>query len=350
MKGRVAAVVLALAVGSLVAGCGGQATAPGAPASRSGQGTGPSSAPPVARVPLHTAFTVTSAAMAPIFGAKDGGYFAAEGLDIPDLTLINGGAAFLASVQNQETPVAMSSAQFVMGANLEGGDYVLVGGFIDRILTDFWSVPSITSPEQLKGKTLGVLQYGSAGQISAEAALKHLGLAGQMNTVATGGTAQTVAAMLSGQVHATALAPPDSFKLRDAGMHHLLDVGSLNIKSQSTVVVTTRKFAGEHPDVVERYLRATLSGLHRMNVDREFALQAIGKYTKTEDRKVLEDTVAYYAPYWVTDGSISTEGIQANLDNLSQTVPAARSAKPEQFVDPSFLSRIKASGFFDQLK
>ena len=54
--------------------------------------------------------------------------------------------------------------------------------------------------------------------------------------------------------------------------------------------------------------------------------------------KVLE-----CAPY------INMQGMQNALDDVARTVPAAKNAKPEQFVDLSFLDRIEKSGLLKEL-
>ncbi len=54
--------------------------------------------------------------------------------------------------------------------------------------------------------------------------------------------------------------------------------------------------------------------------------------------KVLER-----APY------INMQGMQNALDDVARTVPAAKNAKPEQFVDLRFLDRMEKSGLLKEL-
>ena len=54
--------------------------------------------------------------------------------------------------------------------------------------------------------------------------------------------------------------------------------------------------------------------------------------------KVLEK-----APY------INMTGMQNALDDLAKTVPAAKSAKPEQFIDHRFLDNLDKSGLLKEL-
>jgi hypothetical protein len=54
--------------------------------------------------------------------------------------------------------------------------------------------------------------------------------------------------------------------------------------------------------------------------------------------KVLEK-----APY------INMAGVQNALEDLAKTVPAAKTAKPEQFVDHHFLDDLEKSGLMKEL-
>jgi hypothetical protein len=42
-------------------------------------------------------------------------------------------------------------------------------------------------------------------------------------------------------------------------------------------------------------------------------------------------------------------GMQNALDDLAQTLPAAKAAKPEQFVDMRFLDKLEKSGLLNEL-
>jgi hypothetical protein len=49
------------------------------------------------------------------------------------------------------------------------------------------------------------------------------------------------------------------------------------------------------------------------------------------------------APY------INMQGMQNALDDVARSVPAAKNAKPEQFVDLRFLDRLEKSGLLREL-
>ncbi len=306
------------------------------------QATPAASPSAAAKVSIKSGYTTTSASQASIWAAKEGGFFDAEGLDV-SLTRITALAAMLAALQSTEIPIGFVSGQPPIEGDLQGGDFVIVAGYGDRMTGQLWTIPSISSPEQLKGKNLGTTALGSASHIQAQNALTKLGIAkNQVGFVATGAPPETLAAIQAGQIQGASFTPPESLKARDAGLKMLVDIGALNIATLQSAAITTRRYAHDHPDVVERFVRATVKGTGRLVGDREFAIKTISKYAQIDDRSALDETVDYYSNLWTKDGVPSLAGVQQILDTT--TVAGARSAKPEQFVDTSFVDKIKAQG------
>jgi hypothetical protein len=61
----------------------------------------------------------------------------------------------------------------------------------------------------------------------------------------------------------------------------------------------------------------------------------------------LEETYKTFLPVWEKVPYVSAAGVKTLLDFANQ--PAAKTAKPEQFIDNSFLSELDKSGFVDKL-
>src|SRR5882762_8247678 len=126
-------IVFVLLSGLAVLSCG-----PAPSASQVASAPAGSATPPAAqKVALNSAFTTTSATMAPLWAAKEGGYFDQEGLDIT-LTRIQAGAPVMSAIQSGEVPLAFVGAQQVVEADLKGADFVLVAGFVDRLGQSIW--------------------------------------------------------------------------------------------------------------------------------------------------------------------------------------------------------------------
>ena len=54
--------------------------------------------------------------------------------------------------------------------------------------------------------------------------------------------------------------------------------------------MTTRRFIKSNEDAVRRFLRAYIEGAVRGSKDKAFAMKTMGKYFRTDDRDVLEET------------------------------------------------------------
>ena len=97
-------------------------------------------------------------------------------------------------------------------------------------------------------------------------------------------------------------------------------------------------------------MRAYVRGVHRAKTDREFTIRSYAKYTTVQDTAILQKAYDFYVgkivekvPY------INMTGMQNALDEVAKTIPAAKSAKPEQFVDMRFLEKLEKSGLLNEL-
>ncbi|HEY8695183.1 MAG TPA: ABC transporter substrate-binding protein, partial [Chloroflexota bacterium] len=342
----------------LLAGCGGSPAA--APASSAAPAQGSSAAKPSGpaasaaasgqAVAIRSAYTTTSGTTIPVWVAKEGGYFAQNGLDV-SLTIIAPGAPILAAIESGDVPISEAGGQEIVNAEISGSNLVMVGGFGSKPTNSIITIPSIQKPEDLKGKTIGVSGLGAVSHVAGLLAVDKLGLKGQVNFIATGGLPETLAGITSGKVDGGVLSPPQTFQAVKQGLREVVDIAKLGVFSQTSVVVTTRKYASDHPDIVERYLRAKIQGTHRAYTDQALAMQVITKYAKISDPDLASKTYDYFhdGELWGKDGLTNEAAIQTNLDVAAQTNAKAKDFKPAQMVDMSFIQKIKASGLIDQL-
>ena len=111
-------------------------------------------------------------------------------------------------------------------------------------------------------------------------------------------------------------------------------------------VVTTRRYLKSHEDVVRRFLRAYIEGAARGQKDKNFALKAMSKYFRTDDREVLEES---YETVIKSNFSIppypSTRGIASLLQGLEKQNPRAKNAKPDDFADSRLIRELDQNGF-----
>lgn len=75
----------------------------------------------------------------------------------------------------------------------------------------------------------------------------------------------------------------------------------------------------------------------------------ITKYLMTPDSEILEATYQSYLQVTDQGAYPNMEGIRNALEVLAQRVPAAKSKKPDAFVNTSFLMELEKERFFEEL-
>jgi NitT/TauT family transport system substrate-binding protein len=200
--------------------------------------------------------------------------------------------------------------------------------------------------EDLRGKVFGTTRFGTQSDLASRIALRLHGLDPERDVtmVQTGGPAETVTAMMTGKVHAAAISPPATLQAKRVKLKDLMDLSKLDVEYHVNGLVTTRRYLKSNEDVVRRFLRAYIEGAVRGQKDKAFAMKTMGKYFRTDDREVLEET---YELSIKTGFSVPPypAGIASLLQELEKQFPKAKGAKPEDFADGRLVRELDQSGF-----
>jgi ABC-type nitrate/sulfonate/bicarbonate transport system substrate-binding protein len=212
----------------------------------------------------------------------------------------------------------------------------------------------IKTGEQLKGGTVAISRFGSATDSIARFALAKIGLTPgkDVTLVQVGSGPDRLAAVLTGRVSAAVINPPSNFIGEKKGLAVVADVAQMGLVFQHTGAATTRKFIRENPDIVRRYIKSHVEAVHRIWTDKEATVKTLGKYMGSNvDREILEKSRENI----LTEALLpkkqipSLEGLKTVLGDIGERDPRAKSAKPEQFVDFTFIRELEQSGYIDGL-
>jgi ABC-type nitrate/sulfonate/bicarbonate transport system substrate-binding protein len=245
-----------------------------------------------------------------------------------------------------EVPIIQAGGAGPIQAALSGTDTVVVATIAKKFNWWIFGHSSVARMEELKGKVFGVTRFGTQSDLASRIAIRRVGLEPDRDVtmVQTGGPAETIAAMASGKVHAAAITPPATLQAKKLKLKELMDLSQLDIEYHVNGVVTTRRFIKSHEDVVRRFLRAYIEGAVRGIKDKPFAMKTMAKYFRTNDNEVLEETYELIIKSGFTVPPYPA-GIAGLLEDLGRTVPKAKGAKPEDFVDSRFVRELDQSGF-----
>jgi len=300
---------------------------------------------------INVAYSSISGNMAPLWVTQDRGFFRKYGLDVQSVLIESGTTTSQALVAGDISFAAVAGPAVIQSA-LRGADLVMIAGTINTLTFQLFTEHGITRPDQFKGKAVGVTRYGSATDFAMRYALDKYGLDAnkEVSVLQLGNVPAMLAALEAGKIQGAMLSMPTSVRAKKLGFPMLADLQMLGLEYQHTSIATSRALLKAKPDLARDFMRAFVEGIHYAKNHRRETMEIIAKYLRTEEKEILEDTYDSIIQNLVPQKPYPTlKGIQIILRELGARDPAARSARPEQFVDTAILTELENSGFIDKL-
>jgi NitT/TauT family transport system substrate-binding protein len=291
-------------------------------------------------------YAAFSGAFAPLWIAADKNLFSKYGLNV-DLRYIAPATATQALIGNNLDIINPGGE--IVEAGLNGEAVVYIAGIMNRAVMSIYAKPEIGSLADLKGKVLAVTVPGSTTDFAARVLLQQVRLTPgkDVKLIYLKGMVEILTGINQGNADAGIFTSPTTLKARHAGLKELVNVTEQNIPMIHAALASTKEYVKTHRDDARRFLQAYLEGIKISRTDPDYTKQIIGKYTKTADVADLENSYQTFLPAWERLPLVPAAAVQTMLNFA--THPAAKTAKPEAFVDNSILAEIGKSGFVDKL-
>jgi ABC-type nitrate/sulfonate/bicarbonate transport system substrate-binding protein len=322
MVGRLSGIVLAAVV---AAACGGGTSAtPAAVAPQKAVCTNQT-------VKLAVPVTPPNVVHIPPYVALDMGIFKDEGLTV-DISRFEGGVAAFRAMASGAVDLAGTSSEPFITAVSQGADVKAVFSYAPNVDVAFVVGPGIRTPQDLKGKSIGIQEPGGFADVMSRLVLKKYGISPSDVKFVTTTTAGRVTELVAGRVD-TGVLHIDQVKAiatKSPGIHTLVNMPDVVTNYQYALWAASGDGLKNSAAKLECLVRALMRA-DRMLYDttkRQQLLDVMVKYTK-EDPQVVADT---YDQLVRLKAWPQNEGIpKANMDgtakslkdgNQIQTVPA----------------------------
>jgi NitT/TauT family transport system substrate-binding protein len=299
---------------------------------------------------MNVGYSAQAGAFAPIWITKEAGLFKKNGLDA-NLIFIPGGPTAAAAMLAGEVQAVAMAGPAVVSSYLAGTDLVMIAGIVNTFAFQIVTVKNITTPQQLKGKRVGVNRFGTAPDIAARFALRRMGIEPSEVTILQLGEQSTrLTAMKAGQLEAAVVLPPITTIAQREGMNVLLDMSELGAEYQITGLSSSQSFIGRNRSAAMKLMRAFVEGIHFYKTRKNESMTIIAKYMRTNDMEAVEATWDYFANRIVPKKPYPTaRGIKALLELAAKERPDALKVPPERIMNISLLKELDAAGFIDGL-
>jgi ABC-type nitrate/sulfonate/bicarbonate transport system substrate-binding protein len=298
---------------------------------------------------IAAGYSAVSATQTGFYIAKDAKLFEKHGLFV-DPVYVPGGSRMAQAIIAGEFPLALAGGNIV-NVNLAGGDIVIIGGVVNVPSFYLFVQPAMKRNEDLKGKALGITRYGASTDVSLRAYLKKYGLEPDRDVkiIQMGGQPEIVAGMQAGVVQGGILTSPADFRAKKSGFVMLANFAKEGIDYPTTSLVSTRSTIKKDRDTVKRFLMAYSEAVDRLFRDKELAMKIIGKWTRTQDREILESSYEYATNFIERPPKLPFKATENIVASMAETDPRAKEHKAEEFLDASIYNELEKSGFFKSL-
>ncbi|HEX9145985.1 MAG TPA: ABC transporter substrate-binding protein [Candidatus Binatia bacterium] len=295
----------------------------------------------------YVSYGGTAGFQATVWAMKDLGTFEKYGLN-GDVVLVGGSARQIQGVLGGSTDFAQVDITAVVAANLKGADLVVVGGTMNRIPFSMVTQPEIREPSQLKGKKIGVVNFGGANEYAVLAALNEWGIPPSATTIMpAGGAATRLTAMSAKVLDATVLSPPETIKADKLGLRTLLHLSELKASFPMNVVIVRRPYLDKNRDIVKRFMKAHADGVYQLKHDKKKGLEVLQKRLMQKEPYVLQGTYDYYAPKFEFPPRVSREGAAAAAKFMTDRISGGKSSiDVNKLIDESIVDELEKEGFF----
>ncbi len=301
---------------------------------------------------IHASAGATSAQQLPIFVAKDFGLFEKYGLDV-QLLVITGGSTLLQALVGRSIHSANVAAMAPVRAIASGADLAITATFLNKNLYSFIARKEIRTPAELKGKKIGIANFGGANQFSVLTALKAWDMSpDSVQLVPSGNNLSRLVAMEGGRIDATVIPNSSVGMATKRGMTVFANIAELVKEFPDRTIIMERLYLQKERDNAKRFLRAISEATQRLRAESELREKVVAILMKRMrvDRKVAEESYDAYHSVFSYPPRTGRRGLQNVLEIVQK-----ESAHPKadlalnRFLDESAMDELDQEGFFKKL-
>jgi NitT/TauT family transport system substrate-binding protein len=293
-----------------------------------------------------------SATQLPFWTAKHLGIFAKYGLTM-ELVAISSGARGMQALVGGSTQSANMAAMSPIRTVLAGGEVVIVAGYLNKSLFKLVAQRDIRQASDLRGKRIGLANFGGSTEFGVLMALKELNVPREaVKLLPAGGSGARFAALEAKGLDATLLPYGESLIAEKRGFTILADLPELVKEFPDRLIIVRRASVEKDRGGVKRFLQATSEALFeiRNKSSRERIVAILAKELKV-DRKLAEENYEKYQGAFSLPPRVGRKGLAAVLELMQhETGKSKAELDVNRFVDESVLDELEKEGFFKRLQ
>jgi NitT/TauT family transport system substrate-binding protein len=289
----------------------------------------------------------TTFGYAPVFVAKEKGFFKREGL-IPEIVVISRNEQIVQALISDSLQFGNVPPNLLLTLRQQGmSEIKLIAGSFNGTTYSLIALPKYKKMEDLKGSGARLAMSGitSAAAMMMKEILKQRGILypRDYSLLSVGGSNVQFTALQSKQVDGALLAEPISLIAIEQGFSNLGDAYKLLPDYQLSAIGVREGWAQKNRGVVVRYLKALVSTYQWLHDNREEAIKLLPGITKLDKKYIAKSWETYTkTQIWPRSGEVNLKGVQTIIRLMDEEGALKKPLpKPEDIVDSSYLEEAK---------
>jgi len=288
-----------------------------------------------------------------VWVAEEKGLFKKHGIDAQVIFIGGGAARGMNALVAKDVQFMIIGGVGVINAALRGIDVTMVASNVNLSTQRLMARPEIKTPDDLRGKRVGVTAFGSNTHSVLLMLLKRWSMKPEDVVILQIGPSPTMILSLEKHlIDAAILTSPSDFIAEEKGNRTLADLADMKLYSLQSTLSTSRDYLRSSEDQATRFIRGYSEGIAFIKKNKAQSIDVLRKKLRLDHGQsvYIEKTYDLYAGKYLDQTPyVSLQGVKTLLDFIAPDIPKAKSADAESFIDARIVKQLEQSGFYKKL-
>ena len=290
-----------------------------------------------------------------IWVAEERGLFRKHGVDVEVIFIGGGGARVVSSLLAGDINFSVGGGEGSIRSQMRGAETVIASSTLTKGLQRILAKPEIKTYQDLKGRKIGITQFGSAAHLVLALMLKKWNMRpDQVQTLQVGSSPALLASLDKGGIDAAVLTLPTFFLAEDKGYRVVGDPMTMDIYYLQNTLESTRSFLRKNRDQALKFMKGYIEGIAYFKKNKKDSLDIMGRKLRIQssqerDVRYLEMSYNLMIAAYSDVPYPSLRAVQSIVDKIAEEDPKVKEREVRSFVDDTLVKELEDSGFIKSL-
>ena len=290
-----------------------------------------------------------------IWAAEDKGLFRKHGVDVEVIFIGGGGARVVSSLLAGELDFSIGGGEGSIRSQMRGAETVIASSTLTKGLQRILAKPEIKTYQELKGRKIGITQFGSAAHLVLVLMLKKWNMRpDQVQMLQVGSSPALLASLDKGGIDAAVLTLPTFFLAEDKGYRVVGDPMTMDIYYLQNTLESTRSFLRKNREQALKFMKGYIEGIAYFKKNKKESLDIMRRKLRIQssqerDVRYLEMSYNLMSAAYSDVPYPSLRAVQSIVDKIAEEDPKVKERDVRSFVDDTLVKELEDSGFIKSL-